>query len=392
MTYVRFVFAAFSLIIGTSVASIADYRIQPGDRLLIAVIGEAEYNQSVTVREDGKISYFGGDLPVVGKTPEEVRQQVRDILQGQGQLKNPILMVSPIPREGEIFVGGAVKAPGRYPLLLQDEIGLYRAIALAGGLSELADVKGVQVVRQVEHSRNGVEDSRNGDETVERYDLSPSEPYRPILVKRGDLVIVPALGQVEVRGQVHTEGKIPIRGRIRIDHALARAGGPVYDEADLSALVVVRASGEKIEVKVSEQFWRDVQDGSPEPAKDHYYLYDGDVLYLPDAYRIEKVYILGYIQNPGPQKVRGAVTPMQAIALAGGTKEEANLKKARIMRKDGTIQEVSLRRYNDRRTNEAGVLLYGGDTLEISKRFQMNWSLILSLISVTSVAVGIIRR
>ena len=75
-----------------------------------------------------------------GKTPEEVRQQVRDILQGQGQLKNPILMVSPIPREGEIFVGGAVKAPGRYPLLLQDEIGLYRAIALAGGLSELADV------------------------------------------------------------------------------------------------------------------------------------------------------------------------------------------------------------------------------------------------------------
>ncbi len=387
MTYMRFVFVAFSLIIGASVASIADYRIQPGDRLLIAVIGEAEYNQSVTVREDGKISYFGGDLPVASKTPEEVRQQVRDILQGQGQLKNPILMVSPIPREGEIFVGGAVKAPGRYPLLLQDEIGLYRAIALAGGLSELADVKGVQVVRQVEHSRNGVEDSRNGDETVEKYDLSSSEPYRPILVKRGDLVIVPALGQVEVRGQVHTEGKISIRGRIRIDHALARAGGPVYDEADLSALVVVRASGEKIEVKVSEQFWRDVQDGN-----DNYYLYDGDVLYLPDAYRIEKVYILGYVQNPGPQKVRGPVTLMQAIALAGGTKEEANIKEARIMRKDGTVQEIHLKRYNDRRTNEVDVLLYGGDTLEIPKRFQINWSLILSLISVTSVAVGIIRR
>ncbi|MBI1924033.1 SLBB domain-containing protein, partial [Candidatus Poribacteria bacterium] len=149
----------------------------------------------------------------------------------------------------------------------------------------------------------------------------------------------------------------------------------------------VRASGEKIEVKVSEQFWRDVQDGN-----DTYYLYDGDVLYLPDAYRIEKVYVLGYVQNPGPQKVRGAVTPMQVIALAGGTKEEANLKKARIMRKDGTIQGVRLRQYNNRRTNEAEVLLYGGDTLEISKRFQVNWSLILSLISVTSVAVGIIMR
>jgi protein involved in polysaccharide export with SLBB domain len=95
-------------------------------------------------------------------------------------------MVSPIPREGEIFVGGAVKTPGRYPLTLQDEIGLYRAIALAGGLSELADAKQVQVVRQVEDSPDGIgiQSNRNGAQPQEgkngRSDLPSILPVLPI--------------------------------------------------------------------------------------------------------------------------------------------------------------------------------------------------------------------
>ena len=176
-------------------------------------------------------------------------------------------------------------------------------------------------------------------------------------------------------------------GQIRIDHALARAGGPIYDEADLSALVIVRAAGEKIEVSLSEQFWRDVKDGN-----NNHYLYDGDVLYVPDAYKIEKVYVLGYVQNPGPQKVRGPMTPMQAIALAGGVKEEADIEKARIVRKNGSVQVVNLKQDKSRPLDNPEVLLYGGDTLEIPKRFLINWSLILSFISVASVAVGILMR
>ncbi|MCH7496074.1 MAG: polysaccharide biosynthesis/export family protein, partial [Candidatus Marinimicrobia bacterium] len=102
------------LILGTSVAFGATYRIEPGDKLLISVFGQSDYDQTVTVREDGKISYFGGDLSVAGKTPEEVNQLVYDRLSQQAHLKDPLIIVSPIPSEKEIFVSGAVNQPGRY--------------------------------------------------------------------------------------------------------------------------------------------------------------------------------------------------------------------------------------------------------------------------------------
>jgi len=356
-----------------SARAIGNYRIDAGDTLLIAVIGSPEYNQFTTVRADGKISYFGGDVLVGGKTPEDARQQIRAILHTRGQFKDPIIMVSPIPREGEVFVGGAVTNPGRYPLPPQDETDLYRAIALAGGTSDLADLGQVTVVRE--------------NETVETYDLSPGQAYQSVTVTASEFVFIPHLGQVDVQGQVRTPGEIPIQGQIRIDHALARAGGPVYDEADLSVLVIVRSNGETVEVSVSEKFWRDLHGKD-----DDYYLEDGDVLYIPDAYKIEKVYVLGYVRSPGPQKIRGRITPMQAIALAGGTEKEANIEKAKITRQDGSVQEIDLRQYNALRIDESAVLLGGGDTLEIPKQSQINWSLVLGFISTTFVAIGLITR
>ena len=454
MTHLRFIFAVFIWLVSGHITSIADYRIEPGDTLRIAVLGMPQYDQALKVRADGKISYFGGDLLVAGKTPEAVNKQVREFLNQRGRLKDPIIMVSPLPGEEEIFVSGAVNAPGRYPLLLQDEIGLDHAIAMAGGPDSKADLTRVQVIRR--------------DGTLGEYDRSPNKDYEPVFVKGGDLVRVLALGVVDVEGQVNKPGKILIRGKIRIDDALAEAGGP-NNEANLSELVVTRSNGEKIKVNLSKQFWKD-----PKEADDSYYLYDGDILYVPalgvvdvqgqvnnpgqifirdgvrigdaiaragglddkadpaevvimrsngekikvsiseqfwraveeevesqhlydgdtlyvpNAYKIEEVYVLGYVQNPGPYRVRGPVTPMQAIARAGGEAEEANLKKARIIRKDGTTQEVNLKQYN--RLANSDVLLHPGDTLRIPKRFQVNWSLILSFISVTTVTVGIIIR
>ena len=56
------------------------YRIKKGDTLLIAVVGQPEYTHSAQVREDGRISYFGGDLDVAGQTVETVNQQIREFL------------------------------------------------------------------------------------------------------------------------------------------------------------------------------------------------------------------------------------------------------------------------------------------------------------------------
>ena len=333
------------------------YRIKKGDTLLISVIGQPEYTHSAQVREDGRISYFGGDLDVAGQTVETVNQQIREFLVSESLVRNPVVMVSPVLQENGVFVGGAVKLPGRYPISPETDIGLYRAIALAGGMAENADHQIVQLIRT------------DVPETVETYDLSPTHPYRDIRVNVNDLVFVMPLSAVEVQGQVQTPGKFFIRGQISIEEALARAGGPTQ-EADLTALVKVEMNGNLSEFNRSEQFWRSTQKAGTSPS-----LSNGDVLYVPNVFKVEPIYVTGYVRTPGAQRVRGPLNLSQAVALGGGFEASANREEVLIHHRDGTTVVVPFR--PDPADGAAQqVLLYPGDILEVKKKFQVNWGLV----------------
>jgi protein involved in polysaccharide export with SLBB domain len=103
--------------------------------------------------------------------------------------------------------------------------------------------------------------------------------------------------------------------------------------------------------------------------------------------------VLGYVHNPGAYKIRRPVTPLEALALAGGAiMEAANLEKVKVRKTDGSIQLVDITSYYKEMQSPLDVKLYPGDTIEISKRFQLNWSQILTLLSVVSITVSIVRR
>ena len=345
------------------------YQVQVGDEIIIFVLGQPEFSQTSKVRPDGVISYFGKDIKVEGKTTNDIRHLVYNHLIQQGLLKKPIIMLT-VTSTQDIFVGGAVRTPGRYPLNSQQEIGLQRAIALAGGMLETGDFYNVQVIRR--------------DQKIETLDLSPGTKYQHMAIQSGDLVFVPTLAQIEVQGQVQIPGKILIRQRIRIDHALTRAGGPIYDEADLSRLVIEKSDGRQVEVGVSERFWEGL---NKENGNENYYLKNGDVLYVPNAYKVERMYVLGYVHQPGAHKIRAPITVQQALALAGGADEKANRNKAIIRRANGNIEHVTLSS-----NNNSKILIHPGDSVEVPKKFEVNWSQILSFISVTSVALSILQR
>ena len=333
------------------------YRIKKGDTLLISVIGQPEYTHSAQVREDGRISYFGGDLDVAGRTVETVNQQVREFLVSESLVRNPVVMVSPVLQENGVFVGGAVKLPGRYPISPETDIGLYRAIALAAGMAENADHQVVQLIRT------------DVPDTVETYDLSPTHPYRYIRVNVNDLVFVMPLSVVEVQGQVQTPGKFFIRDQISIEEALARAGGPTQ-EADLTALVKVEMNGNLSEFNRSEQFWRSTPKAGASPS-----LSNGDVLFVPNVFKVEPIYVTGYVRTPGAQRVRGPLSLSQAVALGGGFEASANREEVLIHRRDGTTVVVPFRP-DPADGAPQQVLLYPGDILEVKKKFQVNWSLV----------------
>jgi len=348
------------------------YRIQKGDRLLIAVIGQPEYTHSVQVRDDGMISYFGGDLEVAGQTAAAVTQRIREFLVNENLVNNPVLMVSPMLQENGIFVGGAVKAPGRYPISPETDIGLYRAIALAGGMAENADRQEVQLIR-TEATRK-----------VETYDLSTNRPYRNIRVNVSDLVFVMPLSVVEVQGQVQVPGKLFIRGKISIEQALARAGG-LTQEADLTALVKVEKEGKLSEFNLSEQFWKSTANSTPLPT-----LSNGDVLFVPNVFKVEPIYVTGYVHIPGAQRVRAPLTVAQAIALGGGFDASADREEVLIHRRDGTSLKTPFISGTVEGAIQHQVLLYPGDILEVKKKFQVNWSLVTTFVYITLSGITII--
>ena len=415
------------------------YRIREGDTLLIAIIGQPEYTQTVQVREDGMMSYFNGELHVAGKTADEISRRIRDVLVSENLVSNPVIMVSPVPQENGIFVGGAVKTPGRYVISPKTDIGLYRAITLAGGTVENADVQQVQLIRANARLKTATTTEKKGTDAplktapteekkgtdarletaptadkgtdarlktaptaetetemqpetattegkVETYDISINQPYRDVRVNVRDLVFVMPLSVVDVQGQVQVPGKLFIRGKISIAEALARAGG-LTAEADIGTLVKVSRDGTLAEFSVTEQFWKPTTNGKTTIQNGQSLLLsDGDVLFVPNAFKIEPIYVIGYVRNPGAQRVREPRTLAQAIALAGGFEEAADRKNVTIYRRDGT----SLKHPFTASSGTEAILLYPGDILEIDKRFQLNWGLVSTFVSTASVLTTLI--
>lgn len=379
----------FLILTATGAVSGDVYRIREGDTLLIAVIGQPEYTQTVQVREDGMMSYFSGDLHVAGKTADAVGQRIRAFLVSENLVSNPVIMVSPVPQENGIFVGGAVKTPGRYVISPKTDIGLYRAITLAGGIAENADVQQVQLIRAPVSLETVPLETAPTEGKVETYDISINQPYRDVRVNVRDLVFVMPLSVVEVQGQVQVPGKLFIRGNISIAEALARAGG-LTAEAALGALVKVSRDGTLSEFSVTEQFWKSTANGKATIEAGQALLLsddlsDGDVLFVPNAFKVEPIYVIGYVRNPGAHRVREPLTLAQAVALAGGFEEAADRKDVTIHRRDGTSFEHPFTV-----SSTEVILLYPGDILEVDKRFQLSLGLVSAIVSTASVITTLI--
>ena len=349
------------------------YIISTGDRLFLLVLGYEGYNQTLYVRPDGKISYFDGEIQAAGRTIEELAKELESRL--AKFIQNPVVIISPIPRDKEIFVYGQVKLPSRYPFTIQQKLSLLQALAMAGGtLEESADLRKIMVIRN--------------DGNLETYNLEEIREKELVDLYSGDTVYVPELAKIEVAGNVQNPGKFWVKDKVRVDHALVKVGGPLQNEADLSNLIIYRANGEKIQISATDEFWK------ADDNMENYVLHAGDILYVPNAYKTEMINVLGYVHNPGTYKIRRPVTPLEALALAGGARmEAADLKKVKVRKIDGSVQLVDITLYYEEVQSLPDIKLYPGDTIEIPKRFQINWSsLVLTLLSIASITISLVSR
>ncbi len=181
-----------------------------GDFLRITMLGEAQFDRTVRVREDGTIPYpFIGEIPVAGMTEPELQTLLVQVF--QTYINEPVILVE-ILEEYTIHVQvlGQVNRPGL--LEMPVHLDVQSAISLAGGATDLADLGKVRLLRPVS---NEAEDFDIIPVDLVSFALSGDIKSLPRLEEH-DIIIVPGAdpaSHVVVMGAVLRPGTyLPLPG------------------------------------------------------------------------------------------------------------------------------------------------------------------------------------
>jgi polysaccharide export outer membrane protein len=127
------------------------YLVGPFDKLKIDVFGVEDLQKEVQTDAGGRFSFpLIGVVEASGHTPGEIQQDVERRL--ARYVRDPQVTVNLSQTVSQVVtVDGEVNKPGLYPVL--GNMTLIRAVATAGGTSELAKLEDVVVFRRVDGQR-----------------------------------------------------------------------------------------------------------------------------------------------------------------------------------------------------------------------------------------------
>ncbi|BBA32243.1 uncharacterized protein sS8_0275 [Methylocaldum marinum] len=176
------------------------YRIQPGDQLDVKFFYTPEFNESVVVRPDGKISLqLIDDVQAAGLNPAQLDDMLTEAY--SRELKEPaVTVLVRTLTEPRVYLAGDIARPGFIPV--RTRIGVLQAIDEAGGFLETANISDVTVIRKGPNNQPtthlvNVEDILDGE-------LSDSD----FLLQPTDVVFVPKRGVAKVAGFMDQVRKI----------------------------------------------------------------------------------------------------------------------------------------------------------------------------------------
>ncbi len=126
------------------------YSLGPGDEVSIQVFGEEDLSQKLKIASNGRMNFpFLGELNAAGLTTAELEKSIADGLRGDF-LIDPKVSVT-ITDYRPFFVNGQVKSPGSFPF--QPGLTVRKALSLAGGLTERASEKRINVISEGDKQR-----------------------------------------------------------------------------------------------------------------------------------------------------------------------------------------------------------------------------------------------
>jgi protein involved in polysaccharide export with SLBB domain len=329
----------------TSVSQTEPYRLNPGDQIQILVEDEPDLSGEVTVGPDGFIRLrLVGSIQAAGLTVDELAAQIEKAL--RQYLREPKVIVNlkqftPLARR--VYVMGAVKAPGAYPLPLAGPTTVFDAIMLAGGFSDNADWERVRVFR------------RDGQMlTVNLKNLQAGDLTGGGIVQPGDVIWVsPAYIVVNIVGAVQKSGLFPIPTKATLFDAIALAGGVSDPSANIR---IFRGGIEMLSVPWSKLIAGEVPTLT---------LQENDTI-LVSVKDVSGVVVTGMVQRPGMFNLVGKVTLLGVLAMAGAPLSEQRPMRVRVLRQGQEFLSVRIDAgMNASAVKELAMELQSGDIVAV---------------------------
>jgi polysaccharide biosynthesis/export protein len=196
--------------------------------LRITVYEHPDLSQEVLVNPDGAFAYpLLERVQAAGLTVQALEQSMVQRLAAE-YLVNPQLAVTVVQsRSQQVYVLGAVRNPGTYPLRYGAT--LLELISQAGGPTPEAGWLAM-LVRDSSGPNGSRENPERGQANaavvqVELDKLLAGEVLKPIGIASGDTIYVPTAGYVFVSGQVERPGQYRLERGTTVQRAITLAGG-----------------------------------------------------------------------------------------------------------------------------------------------------------------------
>ena len=296
-------------------ATPVNYTLGPADELQISLFGVQEFNASIPVTAEGKISVqYVGDILVSGMTIEAATQKIKaamsrvysTLASGQSQLSVTLGSIRTI----KITVIGG-KQPGNYSVSSLATV--YNALHLAGGPGKNGSYRNIELIRnnKVFAKIDIYKFLVNGDQSAN------------IGLKDNDVIRIPAYSQrVIVEGEVKRAGIFEMKAGESFIDLLSFASG--FNEFAYTAAVnVLQKTGKEFKVRdVSENDFKTYQPKS------------GDVITVSKILnRFEnRVKIEGAVFRPNFYSFTEGMHVSDLIARAYGLREDAYSKRGTVIR------------------------------------------------------------
>ncbi len=314
-----------SLSAGTTTAP-HDYVIGAGDQIALEVFDVPELSREVRVSQTGTIGIplVPVRLYVSGLSELQVQQKVTEILEANGLVSHPQVMVSVKDKRSKpITIVGAVAHPMVYQA--DHPVTLVQVLAEAGGISVDAGDTVIVTRGQAPEQANSNEPPEIGPEdTVPA--TNPAAPHDTTAAG----VSASAADGIAKSTQPVTPEPGSVASQTAAQNTSSEATSPPIANNDAPPPVA-----NIITVNLAELLER----GNTE---NNIQLQGGDVVTVPHA---GIVYALGAVQRPGgfvSSNDRAQLSTLKVLALAGGMTRIAKKDHAVIIRKDSMGKQISI--------------------------------------------------